>query len=68
MLTKAQLVDSVVDLNPSARREWLGQFGAEQLQIYLERLRHAQSPRGSRSAWLRRPALRVDPVADLRAA
>lgn len=68
MLTKAQLIDSVVELHPSARREWLSQFAAEQLEIYAERLRHAQSPRGPRSVWLRRPALRIDALADLRAA
>lgn len=68
MLTKAQLIDSVIELNPAARREWLGQFASEQLQIYIERLRHAQAPRGSGSIWLRRPALRFGALADLRAA
>lgn len=68
MLTKAQLIDSVIELNPAARREWLGQFAAEQVQIYLERLRYSHTPRGPRSYWLRRPALRFDAIADLRAA
>ncbi|MBX3355148.1 MAG: hypothetical protein KF724_05560 [Phycisphaeraceae bacterium] len=47
MLTKAQLIDSVIELNPGARREWLAQFAADALREYFERLQFAAGPRGT---------------------
>lgn len=68
MLTKAQLIDSVVEINPTATREWLAQFSAEEIRLYLDRLRFAGEPRGAGSVWVRRPAVRAEPSLDLRAA
>jgi len=58
MLTKAYLIDSVVELNPTAHRAWLGQFSSGEVREYLERLRYAAAPRGGSSGWQRsRPTL-----------
>lgn len=54
MLTKAQLIDSVIELNPGAHRAWLSQFSTDSVRDYLDRLRFAASPRGAESAWRRR--------------
>ena len=54
MLTKPQLIDSIQQLNPSARAEWLGQFSAEDLREYLDHLQHGFEPRCGASAWQRR--------------
>jgi len=53
MLTKAQLIDSVLELNPIACREWLAEFSTEDVHAYLERLRFAHAPRGGTSVWPR---------------
>jgi len=68
MLTKAQLIDSVVELNPSVTREWLGQFSADEIRTYLTRLHFAEEPRGAASTWVRRPFMRAEPAVDIRAA
>lgn len=58
MLTKAYLIDSIVELNPTAHRAWLGQFSSGEVREYLERLRYAALPRGGSSGWQRtRPSL-----------
>lgn len=59
MLTKAQLIDSILELNPIARREWLSQFSTEDVRAYLGRLQFASEPRGGDSAWSR-PCRPVD--------
>ncbi|MGP1271890.1 MAG: hypothetical protein ACTS22_01010 [Phycisphaerales bacterium] len=43
----------IIELNPSATAEFLAQFSAEQLALYLEHLLSAQSPRGRQSVWSR---------------
>lgn len=53
MLTKAYLIDSVIELNPSVRRAWLAQFSAGEVREYLDRLRFAAEPRGASSVWVR---------------
>lgn len=51
-LSKAQLIDSIRELNSTADRAWLGLFTREELERYYQHLVHAQTPRGS-SAWSR---------------
>lgn len=53
MLTKAHLIDSIIELNPAVKREWLAQFTIESIREYLERLRFGASPRGGASVWSR---------------
>ncbi len=53
MPTKAQLIDDIVSLNPSAHSAWLDYFEPEALVRYLDHLRYARVPRGPRSFWLR---------------
>jgi hypothetical protein len=52
MLTKDQLVERIIALNPSARTDWLLRFDAPALARYLEHLNFAQTPRGT-AAWER---------------
>jgi len=54
MLTKPHLIDAVIEVNPTARREWLAQFATEDVRDYLDRLRFAAEPRGAQSVWSRR--------------
>jgi len=53
MLSKAHLIESIMNLNPSATNTWLEGFAPDQLTRYLDHLQHALEPRGSGSAWLR---------------
>ncbi len=53
MPTKAQLIDDIVSLNPSAHPEWLDDFEPDALGRYLDHLRQARVPRGPRAFWLR---------------
>lgn len=57
MLTKAYLIDSIVEMNPTAQRAWLGQFSSGEVREYLERLRYAAAPRHG-AGWQRsRPSI-----------
>ncbi len=53
MPTKAQLIDDIVSLNPSAHSAWLDYFEPDALGRYLDHLRYARVPRGPRAFWLR---------------
>ena len=53
-LTREQVVDQILTINPSAGRGFLEQFGADGLGDYLERLINARSPRGRESRFVRR--------------
>ncbi len=52
-MTKRQLIDTIVEMNPTARPAFLAQFGDEDLNEYLEHLRMAARPRPTqaRSGW-----------------
>ena len=54
-LTREQVVDRIMHLNPSARHEFLGDFEDDELNIYLERLTAAARPRGRFARWERQP-------------
>lgn len=53
-LSREQVVDQIMTINPSAGRAFLEQFGAEGLCDYLDRLINARSPRGRESRFVRR--------------
>jgi hypothetical protein len=52
-LTREQVVDRIMHLNPTAREEFLGRFPEEELNLYLDRLTAASSPRGRFARWER---------------
>ncbi|MEY4182435.1 MAG: hypothetical protein RLZZ217_1061, partial [Planctomycetota bacterium] len=43
----------ITSLNPSAGRDWLDLFDADDLRRYLDHLHHACAPRGGDSVWHR---------------
>ncbi len=53
-LSREQVVDQILTINPSAGRGFLEQFGADGLGDYLDRLINASSPRGGESRFVRR--------------
>lgn len=53
-LTREQVVDRIITLNPSASPEFLDRFPEPALDEYLRRLDSAQEPRGRRATWVRR--------------
>lgn len=54
-LTREQLVDRIMTLNPTATPEFLARFEHESLDEYLRRLATAKGPRGRDSGWVRPP-------------
>lgn len=55
MLSKSQLIQAIMDMNPSAQRRWLASFDETALRRYLAHLRHADRPRSHRRPWIREP-------------
>jgi len=52
-MSKAQIVESIVEINPSAPVSYLMEFPASALRSYLERLMLTREPRGGSSVWVR---------------
>lgn len=52
-LSGEQVIDRILELNPTASPAFLVQFDAEALRAYLEHLLSARQPRGERSRWVR---------------
>lgn len=52
-LTRDQVVDRIVSLNPTATRGFLEGFDEPKLSKYLEHLTEAQKPRGRDARWSR---------------
>ena len=52
MLSKDQVIELILDFNPSASPSWLDQFRVEALDSYLRHLRFTQEP-PRRSRWVR---------------
>lgn len=46
------LVDRILELNPTAKNNYLNGFGREDLAQYLDKLEASQAPRGT--GWVRR--------------
>ncbi len=53
-LSREQVMEQILSINPSAGRRFLEQFGRERLGDYLERLIRVRSPRGGESRFVRR--------------
>ena len=51
MISKAQIIDAIQQLNRSARRDWLDMFARPALRRYLDHLELTLEPRGS--VWVR---------------
>jgi len=52
-MTREQVVDQIMSINPSASSGFLSQFEAGELGMYLRHLLSAQEPRGRSSRWAR---------------
>lgn len=53
-LSREQLLDRIMDVNPTASPEFLGRFDDAALCVYLERLSWARQPRGPQARWVHR--------------
>lgn len=54
MMSKTQLINSIQQINRSARADWLSAFESKALQGYLDHLQITLEPRGRNSSWIRR--------------
>jgi hypothetical protein len=54
-LTREQVVDRIMPLNPSARHDFLGDYEDDELDLYLQRLTAVTRPRGRFARWERQP-------------
>src|SRR5262249_19444249 len=52
-LTRSQIVDRIMTMNPSATAEFLEDFDVEALSEYLDHLTAATLPRGPGARWVR---------------
>lgn len=52
-LTREQVVDRIITINPTATAEFLASFNEDSLTKYLDHLVTASGPRGGHSRWLR---------------
>ena len=66
LITRAQLISQILELNPTATPGFLSHFDEDSLRDYAEHLAVAQRPREERGGWVRRtnvPAIVVrDPA------
>ncbi|GJM19380.1 MAG: hypothetical protein DHS20C14_15930 [Phycisphaeraceae bacterium] len=53
LLSHGQLVERILELNPTARTSFLRRFDAGELRSYLDHLTVAAQPRGEASRWVR---------------
>jgi hypothetical protein len=52
-LTREQVVDRILTMNPTATTDFLGDFPESSLLAYLEHLLAASQPRGRSARWVR---------------
>jgi hypothetical protein len=52
-LTREQVVDRIITINPTATAQFLARFRDDSLEKYLDHLVIASGPRGGHSRWLR---------------
>ncbi len=52
-LSREQLIDRIITVNPSATATFLDQFEEEALSQYLDHLTLASQPRGREARWIR---------------
>ena len=53
MMNKSQLINSIQQINHSARADWLDKFDRSALRNYLNNLQRTLEPRGEDSSWTR---------------
>jgi hypothetical protein len=52
-LTREQVVDRIISINPTATADFLHRFSEDSLGKYLDHLVIASGPRGGHSRWMR---------------
>ncbi|MEX0775533.1 MAG: hypothetical protein WD042_07440 [Phycisphaeraceae bacterium] len=52
-MSKEQVIDQIVRINRSAIRDFLDNFGEQELHSYLQRLTQVHGHRGRGSIWVR---------------
>ncbi|MEQ8769952.1 MAG: hypothetical protein RIB60_05525 [Phycisphaerales bacterium] len=52
-LTQGQVIERILELNPTARQSFLSRFTPDELRSYLDHLTTAAQPRGEASRWVR---------------
>ena len=52
-LTREQVVDRIISINPTATAAFLDRFSEQRLEKYLDHLVAASGPRGSNARWMR---------------
>ena len=52
-LSRAQIVDRILTINPSATTDFLDQFDVQALSAYLDHLAASLAPRGRSARWIR---------------
>ncbi|QYU69196.1 hypothetical protein J4558_03365 [Leptolyngbya sp. 15MV] len=52
-LTREQVVDRIIEINPSATVAFLSRFEERPLRAYLDHLIVGKAPRGPASVWIR---------------
>lgn len=58
-LSRAQLIDRIQSLNPTASADYLAGFEERDLSLYLDHLAASCEPRGRMARWLRRGETRA---------
>lgn len=53
ILSKGQLIEQILQLNPGATLEFLGDFSVNELSQYLNHLLWLQQPRSGQARWAR---------------
>ena len=53
LLSREQVIERIMTLNPTAGVEFLEDFGERALRCYLDHLTAAQMPRGRMARWVR---------------
>jgi len=53
MMTREQLIDAILTINPTASVDFLMNFDTNDLRNYFERLELTREPRGRDSVWIR---------------
>jgi len=54
-MTREQVVDRIITINPTATRGFLDKFKKKSLDLYLDHLQYAEQPRGPSSKPWNRP-------------
>ncbi len=53
MFNKSGIINAIMQLNSSARADWLNKFATPALRQYLDHLQVTIEPRGRGSVWVR---------------